>query len=121
MKTLDIILITFCLLSFINSTCEPDEENNKIRDDDDCTKRAFSEDEVANEAYKCCYLKQKVDAVTFKGNRYQCITINQNQYNYIKDLIKSYENEAGVKDVSIDCKSSYIKLGLLLGFLSFVF
>ena len=60
MKVLEIIFIAFCVISFVYSTCEPDEENNKIRDKDDCIKRTFSEEESLNEAYKCCYMRQKI-------------------------------------------------------------
>ena len=113
MKVLEIIFIAFCIISFVNSTCEPDEENNKIRDKDDCIKRTFSEEETLNEAYKCCYMRQKVDSVDFKGKRYQCIAVTLDQFNYIKTLISDYENRAGIEDVEIDCESSYIKFGLL--------
>ena len=113
MKVLEIIFIAFCIISFVYSTCEPDEENNKIRDKDDCIKRTFSEEESLNEAYKCCYMRQKIDSTVFKGKRYQCIAVTLNQYNYIKDLIKQYEAESGIDDVEIKCGSSYIKFGLL--------
>ena len=113
MKVLETIFIAFCVISFVYPTCEPDEENNKIRDEDDCTKRTFSEEEAADEAYKCCYMRQKIDSTVFKGKRYQCLAVTLNQYNYIKDLIKRYEAESGIDDVKIDCRSSYIKFGLL--------
>ena len=113
MKVLEIIFISFCVISFVHSTCEPDEENNRIRDEDDCTKRTFSEEEALNEAYKCCYMRQKLDSTIYKGNRYQCLAVTLNDYNYIKNLIKQYEAQSGVDDVKIDCESSYIKFGLL--------
>ena len=113
MKVLEIIFIACGVISFVYSTCEPDEENNKIRDKDDCTKRTFSEEESLNEAYKCCYMRQEIDSTVFKGKRYQCIAVTLHQYNYIEDLIKQYEAESGIDDVEIKCGSSYIKFGLL--------
>ncbi len=108
MKILEILFIIFCLLSLINSTCEPDEENNKIRDKDDCVKRIFSDEEVNMQAYKCCYMRQKISDNTRKGNEYSCIFLTQNDYNNITNLIKQYEKETGIEDVKIDCGSTYL-------------
>ena len=119
MKLIDKIFIAFCLLSFINSTCHPDEENNKIRDDDDCNKRTFSEEESANQAYKCCYLKLEIDSPTMKGDEYSCIALTQEEYDHVKNTASVYENNSGVKKAEIDCKSSYLKYGLIFLFLFF--
>ena len=113
MQALKIIFIFLFLFSLINSTCQPEEENNKIRDADICNKRAFNEDEVNSQAYKCCYMIQEVDLNTRKGDEYSCIYVTQNDYNNIKDLVKQYERESGIDDVKIDCKSTYVKITLL--------
>ena len=113
MKAIIILFISLCLFSFINLTCEPDEENNKIRDSDDCKDRAFSSEEIEDNKYKCCYMRTKVNLNTRKGKLYQCIGLTKNEYDVVKDLIKKYEAETGVDDVKIDCNSSYIKFGLL--------
>ena len=120
MKSIIILFVSFCLFSLINSTCQPEEENNKIRDPEDCTDRSFSSDEISNNAYKCCYMKTKVNYNTRKGKLYTCIPLSQNDYNRVKDLIKQYESEAGVEDVEIDCKAYYLKYGLLSLFLLFL-
>ena len=112
MKIFNLVFITFCLISYINSTCQPDEENNKIRDKDDCIKRTFSEDETSKSAYKCCYMKQKKDDYNFKGKEYSCITLTQNDYNNIKQVIKNLESSNVIKDVDIDCKKSYLKFSV---------
>ncbi len=113
MKIFNLVFITFCLISYINSTCQPDEENNKIRDKDDCIKRTFSEDETSKSAYKCCYMKQKKDDYNFKGKEYSCITLTQNDYNNIKQVIKNLESSNVIKDVDIDCKKSNLKFSVI--------
>ena len=113
MELIKIIFISFFLFSLINSTCQPEEENNKIREPEVCNKRAFNEEEVNSQAYKCCYMTQKVDLNSRKGKDYSCIYITQNDYNNIKELIKQYERETGIDDVDIDCKSTYIRFALL--------
>ena len=111
MKIFNLFLIIICLIFYINSTCEPDEENNKIRGKSDCINRAFSDDEISRNAYKCCYMKYKADNNSFKGKEYSCISLTQNDYNQIKQLIKNIELDSTIKDVSIKCKSFYIKVG----------
>ena len=117
MKIFDILFITFCLLVFINSTCQPDEENNKIRDEDDCVNRQLSDEEKSNLYTRCCYMRQKVDDNTRKGKDYSCIALTENDYKNVKNLVKQFKNETIGKDVKIDCKSTYIKYGLLSLFL----
>ena len=114
MKIFNLMLINFCLISYINSTCQPDEENNKIRNENDCINRVFSDEETSRKAYKCCKMKAKVDSNNFKGKEYSCISLTENDYKNIKQLIKNLESDSTVKDVSIDCKSSYLKFGFLI-------
>ena len=117
MKIFDILFISFCLIGFINSTCQPDEENNKIRDEDDCVNRQLSDEEKNTFHTRCCYMRQKVDDNTRKGKEYSCIAITENDYKNVKKLIKQLESESGIKDVKIDCKATYIKYALLSLFL----
>ena len=122
MKIFDIIFISFCILSLINSTCTPDEENNKIRDEDDCINRNLSDEEKSVFRTRCCFMRRKLDDNTRKGKEYSCLAITENDYKNIKKLVKQYEDEPGVDDVKIDCKATYIKyalLSLILFLLSF--
>ena len=114
MKIFNLMLINFCLISYINSTCQPDEENNKIRKDKDCINRVFSDEEKSRNAYKCCKMRAEVDSNNFKGKEYSCISLTENDYKNVKQLIKNLELDNTVKDVSIDCKSSYLKFGFLI-------
>ena len=113
MKIFDILFISFCILSFINSTCQPEEENNKIRDEDDCTNRQLNDEEKSTFKTRCCFMRRKLDDNTRKGKEYSCISITENDYKNIKKLVKQFEGESGVDDVKIDCKATYIKYALL--------
>ena len=116
MKIFYILFISFLILSSIKSTCLPDEENNKIRDDDDCTNRQLSETEKISYT-RCCFVSRKIDDNTRKGKDYSCLPITENDYKNVKKLVKQFEEEPGVKDVKIDCKETYIKYALLSLFL----
>ena len=109
--------LIFSLFFSINSFCEVedgDEEAVKIRDKDDCIKRSLSDEEVENGGYKCCYIKEEVDTISFDGKLYSCILVNQTGYENIKDLVKQKERETGVDNVKIDCQSSYLYYGILI-------
>ena len=113
MKIYQILLISLCLLAFISSTCQPDEENNKIREDDDCINRQLSEQEKSSTYTRCCFIRRKLDDNTRKGKEYSCIAITENDYKNIKKLVKQMEGDTGIKDVDIDCKATFIKYTLL--------
>ena len=110
------ILIINCLISLINPYCEDEdgEETIRIRHSKDCTSRIISEAEQSEGGFRCCYMREKVDLLTYKGKIYSCILLNQNEYNDIKNFIKSREKESGIKDVKIDCKSFYLHIGLTI-------
>ena len=117
MKLIDIIIVFIILFYFIKCTCSPEEENFKVRDSDDCNKRTFSEEEQNEGAYKCCLMEEKIDTTSQDGKRYTCIPLTHNNYDDIKDLIKKYEANIGVKKVKIKCKSSFIPYGFYTLFL----
>ena len=117
MKILQIIFIIFCLVSLINSTCEPEEENNKIRGKKDCVDRVFSDDEISKQAYKCCYMYQKINDNTRNGKEHRCIYLTENDYNNVEKLVKQYESTTGIEDVKIKCNSSYLVYAIINLFL----
>ena len=114
-KILYEIFIIYCLVSFIYSYCEVDdgEETVRIRDTEDCTKRTLSEIEQNDGGYKCCYMREKVETLTYNGKMYSCILLTQSEYKDIKNFIKNREKENGINDVKIDCISSYLHIGLI--------
>ena len=114
MNGLYILIITFCLLNFISTTCQPEEENNKIRSSSDCVKRVFNDEEIAEQRFKCCYMKLKIKSNTEEGTRYECIALTQNDYNNVKSLTKQFKGDYGAEKVSIDCKSSNLKVMISL-------
>ena len=109
------LFIIYCLLSFINSYCENDdgEETVRIRSAKDCNKRTLSENEQNDGGFRCCYMREKVETFTYKGKLYSCIMLTQSEYKDIKNFIKNRGKENGIDDVKIDCKSSYLHIGLI--------
>ena len=111
------IFIIYCLITIINSLCEledGEEEPSRIREKKDCIQRSISDEETRNGGYRCCFMRQKVDSISFKGNIYSCLLVTSEQYDNIKNLIKAKEKETGVEDVKINCKSSYLQFGLII-------
>ena len=114
MKVLKLFFILSCLYAFINSTCGTEEEDSNIyRNYKDCMNRAFSSDEIEDGAYKCCYLEIEYKTTNTEREVHGCAALTQSQYENIRQTERAYEMEAGVDDVDIECKSSFIKLGIL--------
>ena len=114
MKLLKIFFILSCLYAFINSTCGTEEEESNIyRNYKDCMNRTFSSDEIEDGAYKCCYLEIEYKTTNTEREVHGCAALTQSQYENIDQTERAYEMEAGVDDVDIECKSSFIKLGIL--------
>ena len=113
-KIFNEIIIIITLFYFINSICNTEEDDiSKIRDAEDCNRRTFTEDEITEGAFKCCLVEKKVDRIDFSGKEFSCRVLTSEEYNKVKDLKKTLEKERGVDDVDIDCKSKYLKYGLL--------
>ena len=114
-----IFIISLCII-LINSACQNEQETVKIRDEDDCINRSFSTEEKNNGAYKCCFLKYYVDDNDYDGRYYDCIVLDNSQYNNIKNVRNYYERQFHAEYVNIDCKANYLEitlLGLILLFL----
>ena len=120
MKPLYLLIIFLYLFYYTNSTCEPYEENNRIRDPDDCNKRTLSDDEKEQQAIKCCFLKMYLNNNIRKGKSYECIVITQNDYNNIKGYVKQIKADNGADKVVLDCQSSYLK-NILLSLILLIF
>ena len=110
MKIFNLFLFIICLIFYINSTCEPDEENNKIRGKSDCINRAFSDDEISRNAYKCCYMKYEIG----DNEYYNCAPLTLNDYYDIKTKISSLESAHGIDIKKLYCNSSYVYASLFL-------
>ena len=113
MKIFQIILIT-TLVICIHNTCLKTEE--PATSNTECHNRPLSDGEKAGGAAYCCYF----DYLDGNHEDKSCIPFNQNQYDNMEDTIKAFENLMEVKILSIDCKSSYLQIGLL-GLLFFLF
>ena len=56
--------------------------------------------------YHCCFLK-------IKNEKDTCFPVNKTQYDNIDKYIDNYEKLHNITVLSFDCKSDYIKIGLL--------
>ena len=104
------ILVSILLLTYINTSSEC--EGTKGKKADDC--KDLKKDD--SEGY-CCYIKSKKGDDTAEG----CVEISKDNYNNIKDFIKTMEKDAdGAKVKKLDCYSVYLTgslLSLILFFL----
>ena len=66
-------------------------------------------DDDRNAGYYCCYEKAK----NKEGREVSdCVFLLDDQYDDMKNYIGSIKDQ-GYKDVSVDCKSYYLQLGVL--------
>ena len=113
MKIFEILIFIAYLFVFINSTCETDEADTiKYRDYIDCKNRGFDTDETSNNAYRCCHIEVETETANVEKSVHGCIAIIQTQYDNIRKYIREIESRSGVKEVEIDCESSYLIYGL---------
>ena len=111
MKIFQIILFT-TLVIFIHNTCTKLSDVTSYRE---CHNRELNALEKIGASY-CCYYYTVDGSDEVK----RCLPYSQNQYDNIQDTINSIESTLGVKVKSLDCKSSYLQIGLL-GLLLFLF
>ena len=101
-----ILLILLCSVIFIltnrDTTCTAGGGSSTY----DCVNKLGDDDR--NAGYYCCYEKAKKDGV----EKSDCVFLIEEQYKEIKDYIGSIKDQ-GYKDVSVDCKSYYLQLGVL--------
>lgn len=78
--------------------------------EEDVSKKSKCHDKtVKDSGYYCCYIKSKDNDGTYAG----CIELSKEEKNDIKKYIEEIESEEGEGDIqSLDCKSSFIELGL---------
>ena len=116
MKLITKITISLYLFILIYSECAPETEIIKVREAKACNKRNFSEEENENMAYKCCYMKRKIDNIVYNGNENGCVVLTQYEYTNIKNTLLTYKDK-DIKEVKIDCKSLFLSFNFLSLFL----
>ena len=129
MKSLTLLILSLCLLNYIKSSCVIESDNYdspEYRDGEDCSSRVFSEEELDNNAYKCCLLKYESETANLEEYGYTCIPITEDNYNNIDDYIDYLEDQYDkVQKIDfsvekLDCKSNYLKSFLILSLLLFL-
>ena len=116
MKLIQIIFVFLCIIYI--TTVKEEKSLNKDGDDEfisDCYKdqpkkenecRDRIKEEDKSLGFHCCLFK-------VEGRKDICHSINKTQYEHQSQYIKDYESTYKVNVISLDCKSNYIKLGLL--------
>ena len=103
MKKVYQIIILLVSLLYINSSTDP------YCEDENVSKKSICHDQtVANSGEYCCYIKGKYKGETYTG----CTSLSQAQKNDIDKTIDEIEDDDGGSITSLDCKSSFIELGL---------
>ena len=105
MKIYQLIIFTSLVICILNS-CYKDTDISRASH---CTSRSLDAGEKLLGQKYCCYFYTK------NGNDVdkKCVGITQSRYDDILSYIESYEQTWGVTVMSLDCKSSYLQIGLL--------
>lgn len=100
MKIYQIIILLISIVYIYSGSCVKENPSKKSECHDLYT-------EEQKKTGSCCYLKAKADGETVTV----CMPLTNEQKNNIKDYIKDLEKGGG--DVkSLDCKASYLSIGL---------
>jgi len=102
MKFYIIIFVSFLLSIYSAEKC--DVERSSGSSAKDCNKY-----EKEDGFPYCCYYKIKGD----DGENEGCIPLTKDNYDKIKDYIKTIENNEHVDIKKLDCKSIYLELSIL--------
>ncbi len=105
------ILILISLILLINSAdfCDLEVQATKPEDCANLIK--------ASRTNYCCYFKGMWKGKTYNGN---CMDITPIPYNEMKEYIEEMNKEEGYDIQSLDCKSSYMQIGILYLILLFL-
>ena len=101
-----ILLILLCSVIFIQSESLSEKCTGSASSTYDCVD-LFTDSERAG-GYYCCYEKAKKNGVQVSD----CVFLLDDDYDDIKNYIGSIKDD-GYTDVSVDCKSYYLQLGVL--------
>ena len=101
-----ILLILLCSIIFIHSTDMESKCEGAGSSTYECVNKFEDDDRAAG--YYCCYEKAKKNGVQVSD----CVFLLDDDYDDIKNYIGSIKDD-GYTDVSVDCKSYYLQLGVL--------
>ncbi len=101
-----ILLILLCSVIFIHSTDLSNVCKGSASSTYECVDKFTAADRDGG--YYCCYEKAKSGNVQVSD----CVMLEEEQYDDIKNYI-GYLKDSGLKDVSVDCNSYYLQLGIL--------
>ena len=101
-KIYQIIILLVSLLYIYTSTDYCDIDDGNVSKKSTCHDRT-----IESSGDYCCYLKYKYNGETYSI----CSLLDKEEKENIKDTINDYKSQ-GTDVKSLDCKSSFIELGL---------
>lgn len=111
-------IILFCLLVYINCTCESstsDDSNpesfiyeDKTASKKTCPKRQFSSKEVEKNYYKCCYIESECTVLGIKTIHKGCDALTKDEYKDIETYVQVAKGLACSK-YKIECSGNILK------------
>ena len=132
---IEILVLCLFLLSVNCSTILTDDkedecESQQPSEKNDCN--SIYDDDLINAGYHCCYLYFKYDKEIDSGTKETkyCLSYDKEKYDSIKDNWKTEkenaENQAEaknnkLKEAKIECQSSFLKIGFVGLFATFLF
>ena len=99
MKTFQLLAL-LCLIIYTYQTCDGASKENCKPDNLDDTEKKTAE--------YCCWSKDGDDSTGY------CEPYSKYQYKHIKDIIKKTRLDGRSEDYSIDCKSLFLQISLLI-------
>ena len=105
------IIIVFSLITLINNV-EFCDLTVSASNPGDCSKLI-----KASSCNFCCLFKGKWKGIDYSGN---CMDLSPVRYNEMKEYIEEMNKEEGYDIQSLDCKSSYMQIGILYLILLFL-
>ena len=115
MKSYQIIIILISFVYVFSECLTFKTISNKT----ECTQTELSEQEKAIGFIKCCYYNYT--HLTHDNTNSMCIGLYEEQYKKIKKFINKTQDEQDLEIHSIDCKSNYLQIGIILLIIYFIF
>ena len=115
MKSYQIIIILISFVYIFSECLTFKTTSNKT----ECTQSELSEQEKAKGFIKCCYYNYT--SLINDNTNSMCIGLYEEQYKKIKKFINKTQDEQEVEIHSIDCKSNYSQIGIILLIIYFIF
>ena len=113
MKSIYICLLLYSLIFiYCSDKRSCDDVDSGVSSGKDCQNYDLTES-----TSHCCFLKMSMKVLDVSADYARCWEVTQEQYEHIKTVIKTLENECNSNNIDctvkkLECKSSYLSLSI---------